>query len=108
MNAKIYLTANDAEADRRKLAGLLEQTVDAMPEDTDPTQYAAVAWALIAQTLASATRRGLMPVREQAEMLTRCRQVLYGLTRTEGLGSFQAAAKDELRKAAVREAVCQI
>ena len=101
MNAKIYLTANDAEADRRKLADLLDQTVDAVPEDTDPAQYAAVLWALIAQTIASGVRRGMLPVRSHAETLAVCRQVLHGLTRTGGLTSFQAAAK-----AALRDAIC--
>ena len=76
---------------------LLSETVDAMPEDTDPAQFAGVLFALIAQTLASGVRRGLLPVREQAETLTRCRQALHGLVWTGGLPAFQAAAKAALR-----------
>ena len=102
MNAKIYDQADDTRRDKQKLAVLLDQTVDAMPQDTDPAQYAAVAWALITQAIGSGVRKGLLPVRGHAETLTRCRQVLYGLTRTGGLSAFQTAAK-----AALRNAVCE-
>lgn len=99
MNAKIHDQAEDAQRDKQKLAGLLDQTIDTMPTDTDPAEYAAVAWALITETIGSGVRRGLLPVRGHAETLTRCRQTLYGVTRTGGLAAFQASAKATLRNA---------
>ena len=99
MNARTYLAADDAEADSKKLADLLDQTVNAMPVDTDPAEYAAVAWALITEAIGSGVRKGLLPVRGHAETLARCRQALHGLTRTGGLAAFQATAKTALREA---------
>ena len=90
--------AAEAQADRQKLAALLDGAIAAMPEDTDPAQRPAVAYVLAGQALAGGVRCGLLPVRDQAGALTACRAALFALPRCPTLAGFQGAAKGALRK----------
>ena len=103
MNAQIYTPKEDAAQeedaaqDRRKLMVLLDQAVDAMPEDTDRAEYASVAYVLVAETLGSAARLGLLPMQNRFGTLTKCRIALHALPPAADLATFQAAAKTALR-----------
>ena len=87
----------EAQADRLKLAALLDQTIDAIPANTDPAERSGVAATLVSETLASAKRLGLLPVAGQITALTNCRAALRTLPDFLALPEFQAAAKAALR-----------
>ncbi len=110
LNAKIFqaystkaYSNDDAQADRRKLAVLLDQAIDAMPQDSDPAEFAAIAGVLTREALTSAKRQGLLPVSQQIQTLTDCRVVLGALPICLNLPAFQAAAKTALRTAVNQE-----
>ena len=103
MKAQIFPSVDEAQQGRQKLSVLLDQTIDAMPEDTDPAEQAAVAGVLVGETLAGAVRKGLLPVRAHAGTLIACRTALSALPPEPSLAAFRAAAKAALRAIVTNE-----
>lgn len=101
MNASVYPTLDQLSstaADRRRLAALLDQTIDAVPDDSAPYALPAIAGVLVGETLAQCARKGLLPVSAQAGTLIACREALRRLPEAASVEGFRTAAKAALRE----------
>lgn len=102
MNASTYLTldqlSSDA-ADRRQLIALLDQTIDAVPEDSAPAALVPITSVLVGETLGQCARKGLLPVSAHAGTLIACREALRRLPEAASVPEFRTAAKAALRAA---------
>lgn len=87
---------SSAAADRRQLAALLDQTIDAVPGDSAPDALPAIAAVLVGETLAGCARKGLLPVSAHAGTLIACQEVLRRLPEAASVAEFRTAAKAAL------------
>lgn len=69
-------------------------TKPSMPENEAPERRKLLA--LLTETLASAARKGILPLRARFEALSACRNALHGLPPAHSVAAFRAAAKDAL------------
>lgn len=82
--------------ERRKLLALLDETLDAMPEDSAPGEIPLIALVLVGEALSSAARKGILPMSERFSALAACRQALNALPPAQTLADFRQAAKGAL------------
>ncbi len=102
MNTCIYPTLDqlpDGAAERRQLAALLDQTIDAVPEDSALDALPAIANVLVGETLGQCARKGILPVSAHAATLIACRSALLRLPESASVAGFRTAAKTALRAA---------
>lgn len=100
--APIYPTLDQlpvAGTDRHHLAALLDQTLDALPDDSALDALPAIAAVLVGETLAGCARKGLFPKSAQAGLLIACQEALRRLPEAASVSDFRAAAKAALLSA---------
>ena len=81
-----------------RVARLLDQTLDAVPGNSDLHQLPAIANVLVGEMLGAAARTGILPKSAHAGTLIACRDALLRLPEAASVTDFRAAAKAALRE----------